>query len=129
MGTVRFAEDERRYVSLAGLRMRGWTGPLVHRLLGPPDRISMDPRARAAPQVRLYRVERVEAAERGEEFRRGHTRRIRGAAPGGGREALDGPDLPGVPGSPDSPDSPNRPGSPLIADLPGIPDVSKAAGP
>ncbi|MFF8190370.1 hypothetical protein ACF05L_05645 [Streptomyces bobili] len=81
MGTVRFAEDERRYVSLAGLRLRGWTGALVHRLLGPPDRLSVDPRVRAAPQVRLYRVERVEAAERGEEFRRGHTRRTGGPAP------------------------------------------------
>ncbi|MGW0942089.1 hypothetical protein ACWD4O_05960 [Streptomyces sp. NPDC002623] len=64
----RYVEDGRRYVSLAGLRMRGWTGALVHRLLGPPDRLSIDPRARAAPQLRLYRVERVEAAERSEEF-------------------------------------------------------------
>ncbi|MCX5523404.1 hypothetical protein AB0L47_04465 [Streptomyces bobili] len=78
---MRFAEDERRYVSLAGLRLRGWTGALVHRLLGSPDRLSVDPRMRAAPQVRLYRVERVEAAERGEEFRRGRTRRSGGAAP------------------------------------------------
>lgn len=65
---MRYTEDGRRYVSLAGLRLRGWTGPLVHRLLGPPDRLSIDPRARAAPQLRLYRVERVEAAERTEEF-------------------------------------------------------------
>ncbi|MFI1694526.1 hypothetical protein ACH419_00970 [Streptomyces bobili] len=78
---MRFAEDERRYVSLAGLRLRGWTGALVHRLLGAPDRLSVDPRVRAAPQVRLYRVERVEAAERGEEFRRGRTRRTGGPAP------------------------------------------------
>lgn len=63
-------EDGQRYVSLMGLRARGWTGGMVHRLLGPPDRLSVNPRLRAAPQVRLYRVERVEAAERGDEFRR-----------------------------------------------------------
>jgi hypothetical protein len=63
-------EDGRRYVSLGGLRLRGWTsGSMVRRLLGAPDRLSVDPRARAAPPIRLYRLERVEAAERSEEFR------------------------------------------------------------
>ncbi|WP_314222342.1 hypothetical protein [Streptomyces zaehneri] len=75
---MRYGEDGRQYVSLAGLRLRGWTGPLVHRLLGPPDRLGIDPRARAAPQQRLYRVERVEAAERSEEFRTACAPRIRG---------------------------------------------------
>ncbi|MEH0469519.1 hypothetical protein QA943_11790 [Streptomyces sp. B21-097] len=79
----RYEEDGRRYVSLAGLRMRGWTGALVHRLLGPPDRLSMDPRARAAPQLRLYRVERVEAAERAEEFRQGRAPKPHGREPRG----------------------------------------------
>ncbi|MEU6377909.1 hypothetical protein [Streptomyces sp. NPDC046909] len=70
VGRGEHEEDGRRYVSLAGLRMRGWTtGDLVHRLLGPPDRLSIDPRVRTAPAVRLYRVERVEAAERSHEFR------------------------------------------------------------
>lgn len=75
---MRYGEDGRHYVSLAGLRMRGWTGPLVLRLLGPPDRLGIDPRARAAPQLRLYRVERVEAAEHSEEFRTECAPRIRG---------------------------------------------------
>ncbi|MEH0543662.1 hypothetical protein QA802_11405 [Streptomyces sp. B21-105] len=74
----------RPYVSLAGLRMRGWTGPLLHRLLGPPDRLSVDARTRAAPQIRLYRLERVEAAERSEEFRKGHAPQAPG--PGHGPE-------------------------------------------
>ncbi|WP_327694155.1 hypothetical protein [Streptomyces sp. NBC_00459] len=65
-----YEEDGQRYVSLAGLRARGWTGGMVHRLLGTPDRLSVNPRLRAAPQVRLYRVERVTAAERTDEFRR-----------------------------------------------------------
>lgn len=74
-------EDGRRYVSLAGLRLRGWTGGLVRRLLGPPDRLSLDPRVRGAPQVRLYRLERVEAAERIGELQpweEGHQRPWRG---------------------------------------------------
>lgn len=61
--------DGRRYVSSAGLRARGWTGGMVHRLLGPPDRLALNPRFRAAPPARLYRIERVEATERSEEFR------------------------------------------------------------
>ncbi|MBW8739616.1 MAG: hypothetical protein JF621_21680 [Streptomyces turgidiscabies] len=65
-----YEEDGQRYVSLAGLRTRGWSGGMVHRLLGPPDRLSVNPRLMAAPQVRLYRVERVAAAERTDEFRR-----------------------------------------------------------
>ncbi|MFE9766408.1 hypothetical protein ACFYPC_18070 [Streptomyces sp. NPDC005808] len=64
-----YEEDGQRYVSVAGLRARGWTGAIVHRLLGPPDRLSVDPRRRSAPHTRLYRVERVEAAERSEIFR------------------------------------------------------------
>lgn len=69
MGCGMHEEDGRRYVSLAGLRLRGWTGDSVRRLLGAPDRLSLDPRVRGAPQVRLYRLERVEAAERSNEVR------------------------------------------------------------
>lgn len=76
MGRGEHEEDGRRYVSLVGLRMRGWAaGGMVHRLLGPPDRLSVDPRVRAALPVRLYRLERVEAAEQSHEFRSGLARR------------------------------------------------------
>ncbi|MFJ9586998.1 hypothetical protein [Streptomyces acidicola] len=64
-----YEEDGRRYVSLTGLRARGWTGGMIHRPLGPPDRLALNPRFRAAPPRRLYRIERVEAAQRSEEFR------------------------------------------------------------
>ncbi|MEV7884840.1 hypothetical protein ACWD3I_18635 [Streptomyces sp. NPDC002817] len=76
MGRGEHEEDGRRYVSLAGLRMRGWTtGGLVHRLLGPPHRLSVDPRVRASIPVRPYRLERVEAAEQSHEFRSRSVRR------------------------------------------------------
>jgi hypothetical protein len=42
---------------------------MVRQLLGEPDLLRVNPHFRAAPRIRLYRVERVEAAERSEEFR------------------------------------------------------------
>ncbi|WP_405879075.1 hypothetical protein OG747_10800 [Streptomyces sp. NBC_01384] len=64
-----YEEDGQKYVSLAGLRARGWTGGIVQRLLGAPDRLAVNPRFRSAPHTRLYRAERVEAAERSQGFR------------------------------------------------------------
>lgn len=60
---------ERTHVSAAGLRARGWTVGMIRRLLGEPDLRRDNPYVRTVPQTRLYRVERVAAAERGEEFR------------------------------------------------------------
>jgi len=65
------AEPARTHVSAAGLRARGWTDGIVRRLLGEPDRLSAHPRFRSAPWTRMYRVERVEAAEQSAEFRSG----------------------------------------------------------
>ncbi|MEV2195347.1 hypothetical protein AB0I02_30930 [Streptomyces phaeochromogenes] len=65
------AEPGRTHVSAAGLRARGWTDGIVRRLLGEPDRLSAHPRFRSAPWTRMYRVERVEAAEQSAEFRSG----------------------------------------------------------
>ncbi|HLL36538.1 MAG TPA: hypothetical protein VK545_22255 [Streptomyces sp.] len=61
--------EARTHLSMAGLRARGWTAALVRRLLGEPDLLRPHPLFRTARQIRLYRVERVEAAERGDEFR------------------------------------------------------------
>ncbi|MDV9178494.1 hypothetical protein R6V09_51285, partial [Streptomyces sp. W16] len=63
------AQATRAHLSMAGLRARGWTAGMVRRLLGEPDQFRVNPHFRAAPRTRLYRVERVEAAERSEEFR------------------------------------------------------------
>ncbi|MFJ9816359.1 hypothetical protein ACIRU3_14015 [Streptomyces sp. NPDC101151] len=63
------AKGRRGHVSMAGLRARGWTAELVRRLLGEPDLLRGNPYSASAPRTRLYRVERVEAAERSAEFR------------------------------------------------------------
>ncbi|MER6345644.1 hypothetical protein ACWC10_23885 [Streptomyces sp. NPDC001595] len=63
------ARSPRAHVSVAGLRARGWTAGMVRQLLGEPDLLRPHPLLRTARPIRLYRVERVEAAERGDEFR------------------------------------------------------------
>ncbi|WP_329351193.1 hypothetical protein OG226_36130 [Streptomyces sp. NBC_01261] len=63
------AHATRTHLSAAGLRTRGWTAGMVRQLLGEPDLLRVNPHFRAAPRIRLYCVERVETAERSEEFR------------------------------------------------------------
>ena len=63
------AHATRTHLSAAGLRARGWTAGMVRQLLGEPDLLRVNPHVRAAPRIRLYRVERVEAVERSEEYR------------------------------------------------------------
>jgi hypothetical protein len=62
------SEPPRTHLSAAGLRARGWTPAMVRQLLGEPDLLRSNPHFRSAPQTRLYSIERIEAAERGEEF-------------------------------------------------------------
>lgn len=63
------APPRNTHLSAAGLRARGWTARMVRQLLGEPDLLRANPYFRTAPRTRLYRVERVEAAEASEEFR------------------------------------------------------------
>ncbi|MFF8967949.1 hypothetical protein [Streptomyces sp. NPDC014995] len=63
------AQPSRTHLSAAGLRARGWTADMMRQLLGEPDLFGVDARFRSAPRTRLYLVERVEAAERSDEFR------------------------------------------------------------
>ncbi|GHH02878.1 hypothetical protein [Streptomyces lanatus] len=62
-------EGQRKHLSAAGLRARGWTPAMVRQLLGEPDLLRSHPHFHSAPQTRLYSIERVEAAEQSEEFR------------------------------------------------------------
>ncbi|WP_026178379.1 hypothetical protein [Streptomyces hokutonensis] len=59
----------RTHLSAAGLRARGWTAGMVRQLLGEPDLLRANPHVRSSPPTRLYRVERVETAERSDAFR------------------------------------------------------------
>lgn len=65
----REGEARRTHVSAGRLRARGWPAGLVRRLLGEPDLLLGLGPHRSGPPLRLYRIERVEAAERSEEFR------------------------------------------------------------
>ncbi|MFJ3582717.1 hypothetical protein ACIPPS_10835 [Streptomyces sp. NPDC090127] len=60
--------DRTTFLTLAGLRERGWSDPMVRELLGAPDIQGRDPRRWSLAPVRLYRLARVEAVERTPEF-------------------------------------------------------------
>ncbi|MGW5423349.1 hypothetical protein [Streptomyces sp. NPDC003943] len=60
--------DRTTYVSLAGLRVRGWSDAMVSEMLGQADVQGRDPRRWALAPVRLYLLARVEAVERTPEF-------------------------------------------------------------
>ncbi|MFF0479242.1 hypothetical protein [Streptomyces sp. NPDC004284] len=56
--------DRTTYVTLAGVRRRGWTDAMVRDLLGTPDVQGRDPRRWSLAPVRLYLLARVETVER-----------------------------------------------------------------
>ncbi|MEU4103809.1 hypothetical protein [Streptomyces tanashiensis] len=60
--------DRTTYVSLDGVRGRGWTDAMVRDLLGTPDVQGRDPRRWSLAPVRLYLLARVETVERTPEF-------------------------------------------------------------
>ncbi|MFB7514807.1 hypothetical protein [Streptomyces sp. NPDC056144] len=60
--------DRMTYVTLTGVRRRGWTDSMVRDLLGSPDVQGRDPRRWSLAPVRLYLLARVETVERTAEF-------------------------------------------------------------
>ncbi|WP_405859061.1 hypothetical protein OG361_31960 [Streptomyces sp. NBC_00090] len=60
--------DRTIYVTLTGVRRRGWTDSMVRDLLGVPDVQGRDPRRWSLTPVRLYLLARVETVERTAEF-------------------------------------------------------------
>lgn len=62
-------KKERKWVSLSGLKARGWTEALARKFLGPEDKTVPNPRYASAPPMRLWALERVEAVEATEAFK------------------------------------------------------------
>lgn len=60
--------DRTTYVTLTGVRRRGWTDSMVRDLLGVPDVQGRDPRRWSLAPMRLYLLARVETVERTAEF-------------------------------------------------------------
>ncbi|MGW4159460.1 hypothetical protein [Streptomyces sp. NPDC004788] len=60
--------DRTTYLSLAGLRLRGWSDAMVSEMLGQADVQGRDPRRWSLAPVLLYLLARVEAVERTPEF-------------------------------------------------------------
>jgi hypothetical protein len=52
-----------RCIGAVGLKERGWTEAMIRDLLGEPDRYVDNPHYKSAGQMRLWRLQRVEAAE------------------------------------------------------------------
>jgi len=61
-------KNEKKYISKAGLKARGWTESMINRLLGNADLIVKNPYYSKAPEMKLYLIERVNGIENSEIF-------------------------------------------------------------
>jgi hypothetical protein len=59
---------EEKWISLAGLKARGWTPKLIGRFLGEPERTVPNPHYRSAAPMRLWSLEAVLRAEQDPAF-------------------------------------------------------------
>jgi hypothetical protein len=62
------AEAQPQYVSVAGLKARGWTDAAIRALLQAPDKLADNPYYKSAAPTRLYLLERVQAVEASDAF-------------------------------------------------------------
>lgn len=70
------------WVTAGGLAERGWTAAAIRRFLGEPDRTVPNPVVRSAAPVRLFSTERVEAAERTEQWQHWREKSVQRSARG-----------------------------------------------
>ena len=65
---LRVAAATEPYLTMAGLRERGWTDAMIREYLGEPDATRPNPRYWSAAPMRLYLAERAEAAQASPEW-------------------------------------------------------------
>jgi hypothetical protein len=79
------------FLTMPGLRERGWTDAMIREYLGEPDATQPNPRYASAAPMKLYRAERAEVAEASpgwaERMTRGARRRAAGVAAAGRKRA------------------------------------------
>jgi hypothetical protein len=79
------------YLTMTGLRERGWTDAMIREYLGEPDATRPNPRYSSAAPMKLYLAERAEVTEASlewvERMTRGARRRAAGVAAAGHRRA------------------------------------------
>ena len=61
--------DETKYITVSGLKARGWTASLIQRFLGKEDKTAENPHYHSAPMMRLYDLNRVVNEEIKAEFK------------------------------------------------------------
>lgn len=55
--------EKEQWISMAGLKARGWTPKLIEQFLGQPERTAPNPHYRSAPPMRLWSLKSVIAVE------------------------------------------------------------------
>lgn len=64
----RMSKSSTEFISVTGLKQRGWTDKLIKILLGEPDKTAQNPHYRSAAPMRLYLKSRVEEVETSAEW-------------------------------------------------------------
>ena len=59
----------KEWISVAGLKGRGWTEGNIKSFLGEPDRLADNPHYKSAPKMKLFKLARVEKVEESSSFK------------------------------------------------------------
>ena len=61
-------DKDKKWVSISGLKYRGWTEGNIKNFLGEPDLLVKNPHYRSAAEMKLYSIDRVVSIESTDEF-------------------------------------------------------------